>query len=97
MREKVVAAFRAINDTATSELQVSDSTAGMTGAIDGTCDIGMASRELKESEAAELNGTVIAMDGIAVVVNNDSDVQNLTSEQVRAIYTGEIEDWADVQ
>ena len=57
----------------------------------------MASRELKESEAAELNGTVIAMDGIAVVVNNDSDVQNLTSEQVRAIYTGEIEDWADVQ
>ena len=57
----------------------------------------MASRELKESETAELNGTVIAMDGIAVVVNNDSDVQNLTSEQVRAIYTGEIEHWAHVQ
>lgn len=95
--EKLVEAYLALNDKATIEIQMSDSTAGMTGAIDGTCDIGMASRELKESEAAELNGTVIAMDGIAVVVNNDSDVQNLTSEQVRAIYTGEIEDWADVQ
>lgn len=95
--EKLVEAYLALNDKATIEIQMSDSTAGMTGAIDGTCDIGMASRELKESEAAELTGTVIAMDGIAVVVNNDSDVQNLTSEQVRAIYTGEIEDWADVQ
>lgn len=95
--EKLVEAYLALNNKATIEIQMSDSTAGMTGAIDGTCDIGMASRELKESEAAELNGTVIAMDGIAVVVNNDSDVQNLTSEQVRAIYTGEIEDWADVQ
>ena len=95
--EKLVEAYLALNDKATIEIQMSDSTAGMTGAIDGTCDIGMASRELKESEAAELNGTVIAMDGIAVVVNNDSDVQNLTSEQVRAIYTGAIEDWADVQ
>lgn len=95
--EKLVEAYLALNDKATIEIQMSDSTAGMTGAIDGTCDIGMASRELKESEAAELNGTVIAMDGIAVVVNNESDVQNLTSEQVRAIYTGEIEDWADVQ
>ena len=95
--EKLVEAYLALNDKATIEIQMSDSTAGMTGATDGTCDIGMASRELKESEAAELNGTVIAMDGIAVVVNNDSDVQNLTSEQVRAIYTGEIEDWADVQ
>ena len=95
--EKLVEAYLALNDKATIEIQMSDSTAGMTGAIDGTCDIGMASRELKESEAAELNGTVIALDGIAVVVNNDSDVQNLTSEQVRAIYTGEIEDWADVQ
>ena len=95
--EKLVEAYLALNDKATIEIQMSDSTAGMTGAIDGTCDIGMASRELKESEAAELTGTVIAMDGIAVVVNNESDVQNLTSEQVRAIYTGEIEDWADVQ
>lgn len=95
--EKLAEAYQAINDQATIEIQMSDSTAGMTGAKDGTCDIGMASRELKETEAAELQGTVIALDGIAVIVNNENALSGLTSEQVKGIYTGEIVSWADVQ
>lgn len=95
--EKLAEAYKAVNDKATLEIQMSDSTAGMTGAMDGTCDIGMASRELKESEAAALTGTVIAMDGIAVIVNNENAVDGLTGEQVKGIYTGEITSWADVK
>ena len=95
--EKLAEAYKAVNDKATLEIQMSDSTAGMTGAMDGTCDIGMASRELKESEAAALTGTVIAMDGIAVIVNNENAANCLTGEQVKGIYTGEITSWADVK
>ena len=69
----------------------------MSDTIDGTCDIGMASRELKESETSKgLTSTVIAMDGIAVIVNNNSPVTTLTSEQVKAIFTGDITVWSDV-
>ena len=71
--------------------------AGMTAAIDGTCDIGMASRELKDSELAELTPTQIAMDGIAVIVNQDNALDDITMDQIRQIYTGEVTDWADVQ
>ena len=79
-------------------LQQSDSTTGMTSAIEGVCDIGMASRDLKDSELESgLTPTVIAMDGIAVVVNNESPVSELTSENVKDIFTGDITDWADVQ
>ena len=74
----------------------SDSSAGMTGTIDGTCDIGMASRELKDSELTELTATQIAMDGIAVIVNNDNPVAFITAEQVRSIFTGETTKWSDV-
>ncbi|MCD8250241.1 MAG: substrate-binding domain-containing protein, partial [Lachnospiraceae bacterium] len=73
-----------------------DSTTGMTSTIDGTYDIGMASRELKDEEAAELTGTVIALDGIAVVVNNDNPISSITSEEVLGIYTGEITDWSEI-
>ena len=69
----------------------------MTAAIDGTCDIGMASRELKDSELAELTPTQIAMDGIAVIVNQDNALDDITMDQIRQIYTGEVTDWADVQ
>ncbi len=79
------------------EVQGGGSTVGMTGAIDGTFDVGMASRELKDSELAELTPYVIAMDGIAVVVNNDNAVENLTMEQIRQIFVGETTDWANVQ
>ena len=96
--EKLKEAYVALNPDVTIEVQQSDSTTGMTSAIEGVCDIGMASRDLKDSELeAGLTPTVIAMDGIAVVVNNESPVAELTSENVKDIFTGEITDWADVQ
>lgn len=94
--EKLKEAYLRINPNASIEIQESDSSAGMTAAIDGTCDIGMASRELKESELAALTPIQIAIDGIAVVVNNDNPIGNLTKEQVRLIYTGETAKWSDI-
>jgi len=95
--EKLKEAYEKINPDVTIEVQQSDSSTGMANAIDGTCDIGMASRDVKDSELAEgLIPTVIAMDGIAVIVNNDSDVDELTSEQVMKIYTGELTVWNEV-
>jgi phosphate transport system substrate-binding protein len=96
--EKLKEAYLAINPNAEIEVQQSDSTTGMTSAIEGVCDIGMASRELKDSEIESgLNATVIAMDGIAIIVNNNNTVDGLTSEQVKAIYTGEITDWSELK
>ena len=96
--EKLSEAYRALNPDVTIEVQMNDSTTGVTSAIDGICDIGMASRELKDSGLeAGVTPTVIAMDGIAVIVNNENPVANLTTEQVGGIFTGEITDWADVQ
>ena len=96
--EKLKEAYVAVNPDVEIEVQQSDSTTGMTSAIEGVCDIGMASRDLKDSELeAGLTSTVIAMDGIAVVVNNESPLTELTSENVKDIFTGEITDWADVQ
>ena len=93
--EKLKEAYVALNPDVTIEVQQSDSTTGMTSAIEGVCDIGMASRDLKDSEIEKgLTGT---MDGIAVIVNNDSPVEELSSDSVKGIYTGEITDWADVQ
>ena len=96
--EKLKEAYVVLNPDVTIEVQQSDSTTGMTSAIEGVCDIGMASRELKDSELeAGLTPTVIAMDGIAVIVNNDSPVAELSSDNVKAIFTGEATDWADIQ
>ena len=96
--EKLLEAYQKVNTGAKIELQESDSTTGMTAAIDGTCDIGMASRELKDSEkSAGLTNQVIALDGIAVVVNNKNSASNITSEQVKAIFTGETTDWSNVK
>ena len=94
--EKLIEAYEAVNPNAQIELQTSDSTSGMTGAMDGTFAIGMASRELKDEEAAQLTGTAIALDGIAVIVNTANTVENLTMDQIRSIYVGETTDWADV-
>lgn len=95
--EKLKEAYLAVNTSATIEIQTSDSTTGMTSAIDGICDIGMASRELKDSEIeAGLTNTVIAMDGIAVIVNKNNSTEELTSEQVKLIYTGETLAWDEV-
>ena len=96
--EKLAEAYGAVNDKVEIEVQQSDSTTGMTSAIDGLCDIGMASRELKDSELeAGLTPTVIAQDGIAVIVNNESGIIELTSEQVKDIYVGNITTWEELQ
>lgn len=96
--EKLKEAYIALNPNAEIEIQQNDSTTGMQSAIDGLCDIGMASRELKDSEKeAGLTATVIAQDGIAVIVNNESGVDEMTSEQIKAIYTGEITAWEDLK
>ena len=95
--EKLAEAYMALNGDVNIEIQTTDSTSGMTSAIDGTCQIGMASRALKDEETAELTGTQIAMDGIAVIVNNENPIEGLTSEQVQSIYTGATTTWADVQ
>ena len=94
--EQLIEAYKAVNPNAQIDLQTSDSTSGMTGAMDGTFAIGMASRELKDEEAAELTGTAIALDGLAVIVNTANTVDNLTMDQIRSIYVGETTDWADV-
>lgn len=95
--EKLKEAYLAVNTSAQIEIQESDSTTGMTSAIEGICDIGMASRELKDSEISEgITGLTIAMDGIAVILNNNSTVENLTKEQVMKIYMGEYTKWSDV-
>ncbi len=95
--EKLKEAYLAVNTGATIEIQESDSTTGMTSAIEGICDIGMASRELKDSELESgLKPQVIAMDGIAVIVNNNSAINELTSEQVKSIYKGEALNWSEL-
>ena len=92
--EKLKEAYQAVNSDVEVEIQTSDSTTGMQNAIDGVCDIGMASRELKDSEKeAGLTPTVIAMDGIAVVVNNNNPTDELSSDQVKSIFTGDVLTW----
>lgn len=95
--EKLAEAFQSANPQVTVEVQQSDSTTGVNMALDGTCDIGMASRDLKDSEAgAGAEGAPIALDGIAVIVAPTSSVSDLTSQQVCDIYTGAATSWADV-
>jgi len=92
--EKLKEAYLALNPNVTIDIQQSDSSTGMTSAIDGTCDIGMASRALKDSEiGGGLVGTTIAMDGIAVIVNHANTIDELTTEQVMEIYTGAVTTW----
>lgn len=95
--EKLAEAYKALNSAVTVEVQQSDSTTGVTSALEGVCDIGMASRELKEEETAKgAQGQVIAMDGIAVVVNNENPIDDLRSEQVKDIYVGGTTDWSEL-
>lgn len=94
--EKLKEAYLKVNTGAEIEIQTSDSTTGMTSTIDGICDIGMASRELKDDEKEKLTATVIATDGIAVIVNEANPMDNLTSDQVKEIYTGEVFSWDEL-
>lgn len=98
LMEKLIEGYKAVNPNATIEMLTTDSTTGVTGALDGTYTIGMASRELKDTETAEgATATVLAMDGIAVVVNPANTIADLSVDQIKSIYTGEATVWADVQ
>lgn len=94
--EKLKEAYLAVNPEVKIEVNQSDSTTGMTNTIEGVCDIGMASRELKEEELKELTPIVIANDGIAVIVNKDNTVDELSSDDVKAIFTGEAVTWDEI-
>ena len=98
LMEKLIEAYKTVNPNAELELLTSDSTTGVSGALDGTYTIGMASRELKDSEVeGGAQATVLALDGIAVVVNPDNSTDDLTVDQIKGIYTGELTVWSDVQ
>lgn len=96
--EKLAEAYQALNGDVTISVQQSDSTTGVTDATEGISDIGMASRALTDEELAEgVNAQAIALDGIAVIVNLNNDLAEITADAVLKIYTGEITTWADVK
>lgn len=98
LMEVLVDKYMALNSGVKIEIQQSGSSAGITSAIEGVCQIGMASRELKDSETAKgVTATKIAMDGIVVIVNKDNSCSELTSDQIRKIYTGETTQWSDLK
>lgn len=98
LMEALKEAYLKVNKNATIDIQQNDSTTGVNSAIEGICDIGMASRELKDTEVAGgVKSTAIAMDGIAVIVNKDNAVDDLTSDQVKSIFTGETTTWDKVK
>lgn len=95
--EALKEAYLAINTNAEIEIQTSDSTTGVNSAKEGICDIGMASRELKDEEkSAGLTATVIAIDGIAVIVNDNNPIETMTKDQVKSVYIGETTDWSQL-
>ena len=95
--EKLAEAYEEINTGANVSVQQSDSTSGAENTISGVYEIGMCSRDLTEEEQSKgLTPTTIALDGIAVIVNKENAVDNLTTDQIKQIYTGEITDWADI-
>ena len=94
--EKLIEAYKSLNPSVQIELQTSDSTTGVINAIDGTCDIGMASRALKDSEKEKgVREVAIAIDGIAVIINNDNPVESLKKSDVEGIFTGKINSWSE--
>lgn len=96
--EKIAEKYMELNEGMTIEIQQSGSGAGITSTIEGVCDIGMSSRDLKDNEITEgVSATKIAMDGIAVIVNLDNAVEDLTSEQIKSIFVGETTQWSEVQ
>ncbi|MBE6894150.1 MAG: extracellular solute-binding protein [Ruminococcaceae bacterium] len=96
LMEKLAEAYKAFNPDVEIEMNTTDSTGGMNDAANGVSDIGMASRALKDSEKESLNGTTIAMDGIAVIVNSTNPTESLTVEQIKTIYTGEVCGWEEI-
>jgi phosphate transport system substrate-binding protein len=97
LMEKLQEAYKELNPDVTFEMQSNGSSQGIKAALDGSYDIGMSSRELKEEEANQLNRHVLAIDGIAVIVNNENPNDSLVSETITNIYTGEITKWSEVE
>lgn len=95
--EKLKEAYVAVNPSANIEVQSTDSSGGLSSLMSGTCDIAMSSRDLKDNEKSELESFSIAIDGIAVIVNNENPVTNLTKEQVKSIFDGSITNWGDLK
>ena len=93
--EKLKEAYEAVNGDVSIEVQTSDSTTGVNSTAEGICDIGMASRDLKDEETG-VTAQAIAKDGIAVVVNPSNEIEDLTSEQVKAVFTGETTEWEEL-
>ena len=91
--EKLVEAYNVHNPNVQVDIQSTGSSAGMTAAMEGQANIGMASRELKDEEAAALESAVIAIDGIAVIVHNDNPLETLTMDEIQKIFVGEITTW----
>lgn len=96
LMEKLIEGYKKYNPDFQGDIQATGSSAGIKAAQDGSAQIGMASREIKPEETG-IEKLVIAMDGIAVIVNNDSKVENLTIEQIRDIFTGKISDWSEIK
>ena len=94
--EKLREAYIEINPNAEIEVQQSDSSSGMTAAINGTADIGMASRNLKDSEKEQLNSLAIALDGIAVITHKENTIADLTIDNVKKIFVGDITNWSEI-
>ena len=88
--------FAEVEPGVTVSYDPTGSGAGITGAADKTLDIGLSSRALKDDEKADVEGTTIALDGIAIIVNNASKVENLTVDQLKQMFTGEITNWSEV-
>lgn len=96
--EKLAESYEKVNTKAKIDIQESDSTTGMTSVAEGTCDIGMASRELEDSEKdAGLTPVAIALDGIAVIVNKNNTIDDIKPDMVKSIYVGDVTDWNDVK
>lgn len=96
LMEKLMEAYKELNPNAELELQTNDSSSGLKAVIDGIADIGMASRSLKDAEDAEVDGQVIANDGIAIIVNKENPISNLSTDDVNKIFTGEITKWSSL-
>ena len=96
LMEKLAEAYKAKNPDVVIDIQSNGSSAGMTAAMEGTAQIGMASRELKDEEKAALDFTVIARDGIAVIVNKENKAEDVTMDDLQKIFTGELTDWASL-
>lgn len=97
LMEKISEKYGSENSQISIEINQVGSSAGVKDVINGVSDIGMASRELKDAEKQEVKATIIAYDGIAIITNRNNPVSNLSMEQLKDIYTGQITNWKDIE